>query len=301
MQTLKPTVRSASTQRRSSRTLSPLGVLLAITLGAACGGASGDSFTGPETIKIKATSATNVTGKMGDVVLVSFDVDDVNGSLLPPFGTRIAFAASDGGSVQYDTLALGPDGTGEQKWRLGPATKVQTLTLSADGMRPLVFKATVTGNAWTVTTVGSTSYTSRLADEGSITPSDNGDAWANTVFGSAPRLVISCQAGAVGIAITHPKMIAWDDFAAYLFSEAGPWTEETWSELAPKSDSLFHPGPNTATGALAKRIAASTSFRLAYRQGFTGATYFSEVTPSFSTVGLAQVMPQLMANCPAAR
>lgn len=274
-----------------------LGALLALTVAISCGGAGGDSFTGPETLKIKATSATSFTGKMGDVIVVSFDVDGIN-DFLPPSGTRVAFAASDGGSVQYDTLALGPDGVGEQKWRLGPATKVQTLTVSAAGMRPLVYKATVTGNAWTVTTVGSMSYTSRLADEGSILAGDNGDVWANTVFGSAPRLVISCQAGAVSIAITHPKMIAWDDWVEYTLNEVKPWTQETWSEVAPKSDSLYHPGPSTASGALAKRIAASSSFRLGYRQGFVGATYFSEVTPSFSTVGLAQVMPQLMANCP---
>src|SRR3954470_13634376 len=93
---------------------------LAIIFPVACSGGGGDSFTGPETLKIKATSATSLTGKMGDVVLISFDVDDANGDLLPPFGTRVAFAASDGGSVQYDTLALGPDGVGEQKWRLGP-------------------------------------------------------------------------------------------------------------------------------------------------------------------------------------
>jgi hypothetical protein len=273
--------------------------VFAIVLLAACGGGATDSFTGPETLKIKALSATTFSGKMGDVIPVSFDVDGIN-DFNPPFGTKVTFAASDGGDVQYDTLALGPDGVGENKWRLGSAVRVQTLTVAADGMRPLVFKATAAGNAWTVTTVGSTSYVSRLADEGSILPGNNGEPWASTVFGSPPRLVISCQAGTVGIAITHPKMIAWDDFAASQFNDAGSWTTETWSQVAPKSDSLFHPGPNAATGALAKRIAASSIFRLAYRQEL-GASYFSEVTPSFSAVGLAQVMPQLMANCPAGK
>ena len=277
-----------------------LGALCAIFLVVACGGGASDSFTGPETLKIKPLSATTFTGMMGDIVSVSFDVDGINDPL-PPFGTKVTFAASDGGGVQYDTLALGPDGVGETKWRLGPAVNTQTLTIAAEGMRPLVFKATVTGNAWTVTTVGSLSYASRLADEGSIVPSNYGTPWASTELGSPPRLVISCQAGTVGIALTHPKMIAWDDYAAYQFNDAGAWTEETWSQVAPKSDSLFHPGPTTATGALAKRIAASTIFRLAYREGFTGATYFSTDTPSFSAVGLAQVMPQLMANCPAGK
>jgi hypothetical protein len=277
-----------------------LGALFAIVLVVACGGGATDTFTGPETLKIKSVSATSFTGKMGDVVVVSFDVDGINDPM-PPFGTKVVFTASDGGVAQYDTLALGPDGTGEMKWRLGPAVKVQTLTVAADGMRPLVFKANVTGNAWSVTTVGSMRYVTRLADEGSIMPDNNGEPWASTLFGSAPRLVISCQAGTVGVAITHPNMIAWDDYAAYRFNDVGPWTEETWSEVASKSDSLFHPGPNTMTGALAKRIAASSIFRLAYRQGFVGATYFSEVTPSFSALGLAQVMPQLMGNCPAGR
>jgi hypothetical protein len=276
-----------------------LGTLLAMVLIVACGGGASDSFTGPETLKIKPLSATSFTGKMGDVISVSFDVDGINDPS-PPFGTKVVFTASDGGVAQYDTLALGPDGTGEMKWRLGPAVKVQTLTVAADGMRPLVFKANVTGNAWSVTTVGSMSYVTRLADEGSILPDNNGEPWATTLFGSPPRLVISCQAGAVGIAITHPKMIAYDDFAAYRFDDAGSWTTESWSEVAPKSDSLFHPGPNTASGALAKRIAASATFRLAYRQEL-GPGYFSEVTPSFSTIGLAQVMPQLVANCPAGR
>jgi len=277
-----------------------LGALCAIFLVVACGGGASDSFTGPETLKIKSLSATSFSGKMGDVIPVSFDVDGIN-DFNPPFGTKVTFAASDGGGVLDDTIALGPDGVGENKWRLGPAVNTQTLTIAAEGMRPLVFKATVTGNAWTVTTVGSLSYASRLADEGSIVPSNYGTPWASTELGSPPRLVISCQAGTVGIALTHPKMIAWDDYAAYQFNDAGAWTEETWSQVAPKSDSLFHPGPTTATGALAKRIAASTIFRLAYREGFTGATYFSTDTPSFSAVGLAQVMPQLMANCPAGK
>ena len=289
-----PTTRTP--YRRHLRTLPLLGALCAFFLVVACGGAT-DSFTGPETLKIKPLSSTSMSGKMGDIVSVSFDVDGIN-DLLPPFGTRVAFAASDGGGVQYDTLALGPDGVGETKWRLGPSVKVQSLTISAEGMRPLVFKATVTGNAWAVTTVGSLSYASRLADEGSILPGNNGEPWAATVFGSPPRLVISCRAGTVGIAITHPKLIAWDDFAAYQFNDAGPWTTESWSQVAP--DSLVHPGPNAASGALAKKIAASAIFRLAYRQEL-GASYFSEVTPSFSSAGLAQVMPQLMANCPAGK
>lgn len=274
---------------------------LAIIFAVACGGAGGDSFTGPETLKIRAVSATTFTGKMGDLVAVTIGIDPINGDYSSPrFGTKVTFVASDGGLPTSDTIALSGYGTYQTTWRLGPAQKVQTLTVTADSARPLVFQATVTGNPWTVTTVGSMRYVTRFADEGSISPA-GGDPWASTMFGSPPRLIISCQAGTVGIALTHPKMVATDNWAAYNFNEALTYTTETWSQASASSDSLFHPGPTTATGALAKQIAASSVFRLVYHQYFPTQNFTVEVTPSFGTAGLAQVMPTLMANCPSGR
>lgn len=273
---------------------------LAIIFAVACGGAGGDSFTGPETLKIKAVSATSFTGKMGDLVAVTIGIDPINGDYSSPrFGTKVTFVASDGGLPTSATVALSGYGTYQATWRLGPAQKVQTLTVTADSARPLVFHASVTGNPWTVTTAGSLTYATRFADEGSIGP--GGDSWASTMFGSAPRLIISCQAGTVGIALAHPKMAANGNSAAYSFNGADTYTQETWSQLAPMSDSLFHPGPNSAAGALAKQIAASSSFRLVYSQYFPAQNFTVEVTPTFGTAGLSQVMPQLMTNCPSAR
>ena len=105
----------------------------------------------------------------------------------------------------------------------------------------------------------------------------------------------------MGIALTHPKMQANGNWAAYEFNESDAWTQETWSQVAPMSDSLFHPGPTSAAGALAKQIAASSVFRLLYRQYFPQQNFTVEVAPSFGTTGLSQVMPQLMANCPSGR
>jgi len=272
---------------------------LAITLAVACGGGGGDTFTGPETLKIKAVSATSFTGKMGDIVSVAVDVDALDADA-PPFGTKVTFTASDGGQPVSGIIAVSPGGSASATWRLGPVQKVQTLTASVDGARPLVFKATVTGNPWAVTTVGSMSYVSRLADEGSISPGGS-DPWSATMFGSAPRLIISCQAGTVGIALTHPKMQANGNSAAYSFNGAETYTQETWKQVANLSDSLFHPGPTSATGALAKQIAASSSFRLVYLQYFPTQNFTVDVTPTFGTAGLSQVMPQLMANCPTGR
>jgi len=280
------------------RTIPALGGLLVIGLLVGCGGGASDTFSGPETMKIKATSATTFTGQMGDLVAVAVDVDALN-DFNVPFGTKVTFTASDGGLPINVAIALPPDGTYQATWRLGPAVKVQTLTASVDGARPLVFKANVTGNPWTVTSVGSLRYASRLADEGSISPV-GGDPWASTMFGSAPRLIISCQASTVGIALTHPKMVAYDNWLAYSFNNFDTYTQETWSQVAPQSDSLFHPGPTTATGSLAKQIAASSAVRLVYHQIFP-ANFTAEVTPTFATAGLAQVMPTLMANCPSAR
>jgi hypothetical protein len=280
-------------------TLRPLGALLAIFLAVACGGGASDNFTGPETLKIKAVSATSITGRMGDLVTVTFDVDALEDPY-PPFGTKVAFVASDGGVVAWDSLALGSDGVGQQTWRLGPATKVQTLTVTAPGARPLVFKANVTGNPWTVTTVGNLSYATRLADEGSISLG-SGDPWASTWFGSAPRLIISCQAGTVGIALTHPKMYANGNAVAYSFNGADTYTFETWSQATALSDSLYHPGPTSAAGTLAKKIAASSVIRLVYFQWFPSGNFTTEVTPTFGAAGLSAVMPQVMANCPAGR
>jgi len=271
---------------------------LALTLAVGCGGGASDTFSGPETLKIKAVSATSFTGKMGDIVSVAVDVDALD-SDTPPFGTKVTFVASDGGTPASGTIAVSPGGSASATWRLGPANKVQTLTANVDGARPLVFKATVSGNPWTVTTAGSLTYVTRFADEGSIGP--GGDSWASTMFGSAPRLIISCQAGTVGIALTQANMKANGNSAAYSFNGAETYTQETWSQSAPMSDSLYHPGPNSAAGALAKRIAASSSFRLVYRQYFPTQNFTVEVTPTFGTAGLAQVMPQLMANCPAGR
>jgi hypothetical protein len=297
MHTLKFNIPTARTRyERHLRSMQSLGTLLAVTLASGCGGGASDTFSGPETLKIKAVSATSFTGQMGDVVTVALDVDALNDDA-PPFGTKVTFVASDGGTTS-PLIAVSPGGSASTTWRLGPAAKVQTLTASVDGARPLVFRATVTGNAWNVTTVGSMRYVTRLADEGSIGAGT--DPWASTMFGSAPRLTISCQAGTVGIALAHPKMAANGNWVAYSFNGADSYTQETWS-LAPQSDSLFHPGPTTAAGALAKQIAASSVFRLVYRQYFPSGNFTAEVTPTFGTAGLAQVMPQLMANCSSGR
>lgn len=275
-----------------------LGAVLAIILSVGCSGGGVDTFNGPETLKIKAVSATSFTGKMGDLVSVALDVDALNDDF-PPFGTKVAFVASDGGRPTNPLIAVSPGGSASTTWRLGPVAKVQTLTATVDGARPLVFQANVSGNPWTVTTVGSTRYATRLADEGSLS-GGGGDPWSSTMFGSAPRLVISCNAGLVGIALAHPKMAANGTWVAYEFNASDTYTEETWSQLAPLSDSLFHPGPTTAAGTLAKQIAASSVVRLLYRQKFPSG-FTAEVTPTFGGAGLWQVMPSLMANCPAGR
>jgi len=272
---------------------------IAVFLAVGCGGAA-DTFDGPETLKIKAVSATTFTGKMGDLISVSVDVDAVPDNDFPPIGTKVTFSASDGGLPVNGVIAVSPGGSASATWRLGPAGGVQTLSATADGARPLVFRATVTGNPWTVTTVGTLRYTTRLADEGSIS-AVGGDPWASTMFGSAPRLVISCNAGVVGIALAHPKMAANGSWVAYAFNGVDSYTQETWSQLAPLSDSLFHPGPVAASGALAKQIAASSVFRLLYRQYFPDNNWTLEVAPTFGTAGLSQVMPQVMQNCPAGR
>ena len=275
-----------------------LGALLALFLAVGCGGGS-DAFNGPETLKLKAVSATSFTGKMGDLISVALDVDALDGDI-PPFGTKVTFVASDGGLPTSGIIAASPGGSASATWRLGPVAKVQSLTATVEGARPLVFQANVTGNPWTVTTVGTTRYTTRLADEGSISPV-GGDPWASTMFGSAPRLVISCNAGVVGIALAHPKMASNGNWVAYSFNGADSYTQETWSQLAQLSDSLFHPGPTTASGSLAKQIAASSVFRMLYRQYFPTENWTLEVAPTFGTAGLSQAMPSLMANCPAGR
>jgi hypothetical protein len=272
--------------------------MLVIAVVASCGGGGSDTFSGPETLKITALSPATTTGKMGDLVAVSLRVTALDGGD-PPFGTKVAFAPSDGGTVSVTPYAL-PNTDAQVTWRLGPAVKSQTLTATVDGARPFVFQASVTGSAWTVTTVGSTRYTTRLADEGSISPGSS-SPWSSTLFGSAPRLVISCNAGTVGIALAHPKMAADGNEVAYAFNGADVYTTEIWSQVAPRSDSLFHPGPVTATGTLAKQIATSSVFRLVYRQYVPSGGYSMGVTPTFGTAGLSQVMPQLMANCPAGR
>jgi hypothetical protein len=273
--------------------------MLALVLVSGCGGGgAGDTFSGPETLKITALSPANITGKMGDLVFVSLRVTALDGGA-PPFGTKVALAASDGGTVSTATYAL-PSTDAEVTWRFGPAVRSQTLTATVDGARPLAFHANVTGNAWTVTTSGSLRYTTRLADEGSIS-SVGGDPWAATMFGSAPRLVISCKAGVVGIALAHPKLASDGTWVAYAFNASDVYTTETWSQLAPRADSLFHSGTNAAAGALAKQIAAGSVFRLLYRQYFPSLNFSVEVAPTFGTAGLSQVMPQLMADCPAGR
>ena len=105
----------------------------------------------------------------------------------------------------------------------------------------------------------------------------------------------------MGIALAHPKLAAEGTWAAYAFNGSDAYTTETWSQLAPRADSLFHPGPNTATGTLAKQIAANSVFRLLYRQYFPDWNFSAEVAPTFGTAGLSEVMPQVMANCPVGR
>jgi hypothetical protein len=272
--------------------------MLVIALAAGCGGGGSDTFSGPETLKITALSPASISGKMGDLVSVSLRVTALDGGN-PPFGTKVAFVPSDGGTVSVTPYAL-PYTDAQVTWRLGPSVKTQTLTATVDGARPFAFLASVTGSAWTVSTVGSTRYTTRLADEGSISPGST-TPWSSTIFGSAPRLVISCNAGTVGIALAHPKMAANGNWVAYAFNGVDSYTQETWSQLTPLSDSLFHPGPSTASGTLAKQIAASSVFRLLYRQYFPSGNFTAEVSPTFGTAGLSQVMPQLMTNCPAGR
>ena len=291
---------SGSPFGRRDHTLRRVASMVAIALATGCGGGAGgsDTFSGPETLKVTALSPASVTAKMGDLVSVSLRVTALDGGP-PPFGTKVAFAPSDGGTVSVTPYAL-PGTDAYVTWRLGAAVKSQTLTATVDGARPFVFQANVTGSAWTVVTSGTLRYTTRLADEGSIS-AGGGDPWSATLFGSPPRLVISCNAGIVGIAIAHPKMAADGTWTAYSFNGSDVYTTETWSQLAPRGDSLFHPGPTTATGALAKQIAASSVVRLLYRQYVASGNYSMEIAPTFGTSGLSQVMPQLMANCPAGR
>ena len=276
-----------------------LGAVVAIILGAGCGGGGSDTFNGPVTLQIKAVSATSFTGKMGDLVSVAIDVDALDDPS-PPFGTKVTFVASDAGIPLSRTIALPRDGTAQATWRFGPVAKAQTLTATVDGASPLVFQANVAGNPWTVTTVGTTRTATRFADEGSIS-AVGGDPWASTIFGSAPRLVISCNAGDVGVAVTHPRMAANGNWVAYSFGGSDFFTEHTWSQLAPLSDSLFHPGPTTASGTLAKQIAVSSVLRLLYRQYFPNGNFTAEVAPTFGVAGLPLVMSQVMMDCPAGR
>jgi hypothetical protein len=294
---LTPTAATRLGPRESM--LPRLGALLAIVLSVGCSGGASDTFNGPATLKIKAVSATSFTGKMGDLVSVAIDVDALDDPS-PPFGTKVTFVASDAGLPFSRIIALPPDGTAQATWRFGPVEKVQTLTATVDGAPPLVFQANVAGNPWTVTTVGTTRSAARFADEGSIS-TVGGDPWASTMFGSPPRLVISCTAGNVGVALAHPRMAANGNWVAYSFGDSDFYTEHTWSQLTPLSDSLFHPGPNTASGTLAKQIAVSSAFRLVYRQYFPNGNFTAEVAPTFGVAGLPQVISQVMTNCPAGR
>ncbi|HEX7981526.1 MAG TPA: hypothetical protein VF461_23140 [Gemmatimonadaceae bacterium] len=285
-----------------------LGALLAILLTVGCGGS--DTFDGPGALIINAVSASHFTAQTGDLLSVEINVDGKSDLST----TTATFVPSDGGSVRGGSIYLEPDGSGTLTtdgtakvwWRVGAATKVQTLTVKVDRARPFTFQANVTGNGWTVTKVGSSSYATRLADTGFFSPAGWMVYWSATQVGSPPRLIISCQAGTVGIALTHPKLAPAFEGVGYVFDGVGvPF--EHWVRSAPLSDSLwrtdtlFHPGPNTATGTLAKQIAASKSLGLVYLQFFYAGSFSDDVSPTFGTAGLSQVMPQVMANCPAGR
>jgi hypothetical protein len=133
--------------RRGNRAHSvwSLASMFVIALVSSCGGGEPDTFTGPETLKITALSPESITGKMGDLVSVSLRVTALNGGD-PPFGTKVAFAPSDGGTVSVTPYAL-PNTDAQVTWRLGPTVKSQTLTATVDGARPFVFRATVTDSA----------------------------------------------------------------------------------------------------------------------------------------------------------
>lgn len=276
------------------------GLLLSLStvlLVVACGGAADAVVDVPNGPRVVPTSAYSFAGQFGDVITVKLVAHDGSGAP-PPLGTKVSFAPSDGGLVDWPTYALPPDGSAQVRWRLGPIAKVQTLTARVDGGQPFAFQATVTGNAWVVTTAGTMRFVTRFADEGSSSLTI-GPPWANTPLGSPPRLVISCDAGNIGVAVTHPGMVAESSQIAYGFPNVVTDTDiaANWAQLAPRSDSLFHPGPATAAGALVKQMAAAAVFRFSFRQYTEGRTY----SPTFGTAGLGLVLSQLMANCPAAR
>jgi hypothetical protein len=295
-----------------------LGALLPIFLTISCGGGS-DAFNGPETLKINAISPASFTAQPGDLISVEIDVDGKSDLS----ATTATFLPSDGGFVRTrnvflptdvcgacrpgaDSGTLFTDGGAQVWWRLGAATKVQTLTVTVDGARPFVIRANVTGNAWTVTTVGNSTYATRLADVGYIAPAGWMIYWTAPPFGSPPRLIISCEAGTVGIALTHPKLAPAFDGVGYVFNGVEvPF--EHWVRSTPLSDSLWrsdtlsHPGPNAAAAALVKQIATSATLGLVYLQYYYAGGFSGDVSPTFGTAGLAQVMPQIMANCPDGR
>ena len=307
----------ASLSQNNFARMRRLGALFAVFLAIGCRGS--DAFNGPETLQINAMSPASFTALAGDLVSVEIDVDGKSDLST----TTPTFVPSDGGSVRDGTIFREADGCGACRpgqisgtlrtdgttlvwWRLGAATKVQTLTVKIDGARPFVFRANVTGNAWTLTTVGSSTYATRLGDVDYFSLSGSPIEWTATPFGSPPRLIISCQAGTVGVALTHPELAPAFDFVGYVFNGVGA-SSERWLRSVPlsdslwRSDTLFHPGPSTAAAALVKQISQSTTFGLGYLQFFNAGSTSGDVSPTFGTAGLSQVMPQLMANCPAGK
>lgn len=99
---------------------------------------------------ITANPSPSISGRAGEVAYVVVSVTDAAGAPMP--AQRVSFnVASGGGAVTPSVAASGPNGEATAVWTLGPTMGMQTLAVSADGVPPITFIATVSSaitGAW---------------------------------------------------------------------------------------------------------------------------------------------------------
>src|SRR5688572_13338352 len=113
-----------------------------VTAQMACGG---DSPTEPSEpiLHIEAVSPLQLTGTVATPVTMSptVRVTDVNGS--PLGGIRVAFTVTGGdGTASAPMVETGVDGNASVGWRLGSRATLNTISVKAGTLEPVVFTAT---------------------------------------------------------------------------------------------------------------------------------------------------------------
>jgi hypothetical protein len=244
----------------------------------------------PATNTISAASATSWTGQFGEAMPVAVLVKSPSGDPVP--SASVSFVASDGGGVDVASAQTDATGLAKVRWRLGAVAKTQTLVASVGGGQSVTFSGTATTNAWAVGTLFTdVKYAWRLADEGSL--AGEGPNWAATELGSPPMLWIVCNGG-FDVVITHPKMQTTNGNVSRQIDQE-PRVAEFWNPVTPSYDKLYAPSlaDPAQTRDFVKKLEAAKQLNVAYRSGAANTL----IAPTFGTVGLSLILPQIMGQC----